>query len=815
MLKQEWKNIFHHTWMKVVLAAIILIPSLYACIFLGSMWDPYGNTDKIPVAVVNQDQEVEYENHTLNVGKELTERLQNNQSMNFQSVDETKAKEGLKNSEYYMIIRIPENFSKNATTLLDRQPQKMKLEYITNPGSNYIASKMDDSAIEKIKEEVSQTVTKTYAKTIFEQVETLTDGLKEAQNGTSQLVDGSKQTTDGNQQISDNLQLLANSSLTFEDGVHTFSQGLKDYTDGVLTVHNGVYSLKTGLDTFNDSTKPLNDGIQQLATGSSSLNQGLQQYTNGVLQTYQGAQKLVGNNEALNNGIDSLDQGVQQLVDGNRQVSDGLTQLNQQLKNQFSSDNMNKIAAASQANDSLNQATTLLNQMMSINPAMAQSWMNKRLSVDEASIIVPDNQTAQYLLTHYSYTELVKTVTAGNQEAINQLKTGLTQVYENTQKLEAGSQKVQAGLESAKQSVEETLKPGFEAYVNGVSQVYGGLEALNNQSQALLDGSQQINNGLSTLQQQTPTLISGIQQLDQGARALYDGTAKIVSNNDTLIDGAAMLSDGSQKMKDGSQQLSDGSKTLQTGLQTLQKGLETLDKSLADGVEKATFDIDEKNLDMMSAPVETSHQEISVVENNGHAMAPYMMSVALYVAALAWTLMYPIRQGIRQASSSLKYWLSKASVMYSVSTLAAIVLITALRWICGFEPQQLLLTYLFAIIVSAAFMSLVMLLSLTTGYIGEFLLLIFMIINLGGSAGTYPLETSGLIYKIIHPFVPYTYSVNGFRKVISMANASISTEMIIFISIIIICSLLTVLYYRFKNKEDRHLIPEAFEKVND
>ena len=436
MLKQEWKNIFHHTWMKVVLIAIILIPSLYACIFLGSMWDPYGNTDKIPVAVVNHDQAVDYGNNTLNVGKDLADRLQDNQSMNFQCVDEKKAKEGLKNSEYYMIINIPEDFSKNATTLLDQKPQKMKLQYITNPGSNYIASKMDDSAIEKIKEEVSQTVTKTYAKTIFEQVDTLTAGLKEAQGGTSQLVDGSKQTTEGNQVISDNLEVLANSSLTFEDGVQTFSQGLKDYTDGVLTVHNGVYSLKTGLDTFNNSTKPLNDGVQQLSTGSSTLNEGLEQYTNGVLQTYQGAQKLVENNEVLSNGIDSLDQGVQQLIDGNKQVSDGLVQLNQQLANRLSSDNMSKISSANQANDSLNQATSLLNQMISEKPTIAQSWMNKSLSVEEASTIAPDNQTAQYLLTHYSYTQLVKTVTSGNQEAINQLSSGLTQVYENTQKLE-------------------------------------------------------------------------------------------------------------------------------------------------------------------------------------------------------------------------------------------------------------------------------------------------------------------------------------------------------------------------------------------
>ena len=112
-------------------------------------------------------------------------------------------------------------------------------------------------------------------------------------------------------------------------------------------------------------------------------------------------------------------------------------------------------------------------------------------------------------------------------------------------------------------------------------------------------------------------------------------------------------------------------------------------------------------------------------------------------------------------------------------------------------------------------MSLVMLLSLTTGFIGEFLLLVFMIINLGGSAGTYPLDTSATIYKIIHPFVPYTYSVNGFRKVISYTTCSLSTELAVFIGIFVICSILTVVYYQFKNKEDKHLVNEVFEKVNE
>lgn len=811
MLKQEWKNVFHQHWMKVVLIAIILIPSLYACIFLGSMWDPYGNTDKIPVAVVNQDHSINYGNHTLHIGKELTENLKKNSSMDFQCIEESKAQEGLKNGRYYMIITIPKDFSQNATTLLNEHPQKMKLHYTTNPGNNYIASKMDDSAIEKIKSEVSQTVTRTYAQTIFEQITTLTDGLKEANDGTHQLFDGTQQLVDGNQLISHNLQVLAKSSLTFENGAQTLTQGLEDYTEGVLEVNDGVYTLKEGLDTFHQSVQPLNVGIQELSKGSSSLNEGIQQYTGGVSSVYQGVQQLIERQTQLNNGMVTLNQGTCQLVEGNKQVSEGLTQLNQKL----ASMDTEKISAITKTTDSFDQATLLLNQLISSDSTMAQKWMNQRLSANEAENIAANQQEVQYLLTHYSYIELEKMMVNGNQEAISQLITSLTEVYENTQQLEKGSQQIQVGLENLDMSIEKTLIPGMKSYIKGVQQIGDGIEKLDNQNQKLLKGSQQLTDGLASLQQQTPALINGIEQLNQGAKTLYEGTSQITSHNETLLQGSRQLSQGSMRIKDGAQQLSDGTQTLNTGLKTLQDGIQTLDERLAEGVKKTNLKIKDQSLDMMAAPVETDHDEISTVTNNGHAMAPYMMSVALYVAALAFTLMYPIRKDIEKASSPLKYWMSKASVMYSVSTLSAVILIFSLSWICHFKPQQLLMTYIFAIIVAAAFMSLVMLLSLTTGYIGEFLLLVFMIINLGGSAGTYPLETSGIFYKLIHPFVPYTYSVNGFRKVISMTNMSIINEIIIFLGILIICSFLTILYYRFKNKKDQHLIPQAFEKVND
>ena len=50
--RQEWKRLLHNPLLLVVMVAIIAIPTIYTTLFLGSMWDPYGNVEHLPVAVV-------------------------------------------------------------------------------------------------------------------------------------------------------------------------------------------------------------------------------------------------------------------------------------------------------------------------------------------------------------------------------------------------------------------------------------------------------------------------------------------------------------------------------------------------------------------------------------------------------------------------------------------------------------------------------------------------------------------------------------------------------------------------------------------
>lgn len=160
MLKQEWRRLFKNKILLIVTVAVIAIPTIYTTLFLGSMWDPYGNIDKLPVAVINHDVPVTYEDQKLDIGGTLMEELKHNDSLDFQFPSETEAQRGLEDGTYYMVITIPEEFSAHASSLTDAHPEKMTLAYETNPGTNYIASKMSETAMKELESSVREEVTK-------------------------------------------------------------------------------------------------------------------------------------------------------------------------------------------------------------------------------------------------------------------------------------------------------------------------------------------------------------------------------------------------------------------------------------------------------------------------------------------------------------------------------------------------------------------------------------------------------------------------------------------------------------------------------
>lgn len=886
MVKQEWKSLWRNKILMIVLVFIIAIPAIYTTLFLGSMWDPYGKLDNLPVAVVNLDEPVEYEGETLNVGQKLVDKLKDDGSLCFNFTDADQAERGLKNGTYYMVITVPKNFSENATTLMDTVPKKMELDYKTNPGTNYIAMKMSETALEKIKTSVAQEVTKTYAETIFDKISEAGDGMKDAADGAGEIYDGTEKLADGNKTISDNLKTLSEGTLTFKDGTSELKVGLSSYLDGVnqlsdgsTTLANGATSLLTGAlklnegaNSLSDGTKTLTSGTATLESGAKTLESGLKTYTDGVKQANDGAAALNANSSALTAGAQQLTAGNEQLSSGSAQILGGLNQMSSTVKSGLPSED--KITELSGGLDTYSAAIGKMNEELqntslpseeelaalnAVKTDLTNSLTNAGDNAKSLYVLAAQLQASGDLQTAAQVKEIADSLAANVTSAANdataisavfeqvtpslskvtELKNGVAELNENKELVLGGAKTAVNGMYSGLANVSyaldtqlipgmstldggisqvsdgaKSLSSGLTAYTSGVAQVGSGLTQLNDNSAQLNSGATQLSSGASQLASGAKTLDSGADELKSGTKTLADGTktlddgtktltngfATLTANNSKLSSGANQLADGAVTLNDGADKLYDGSITLGNGLSDLKDGANTLKTGLEDG--KKTIDEnkgDDAVYEMISSPVKSNETKISNVENNGHAMAAYMMCVGLWVLCIAFCIMYPLTEHHGEIKSGFSWWLSKAGIAYLVALVSAYAMIGSLQLFLHFEPTELLNTFLVAGITAIAFMSILYFFNVWLGKVGSFLMLIFMVVQLAGSAGTYPIEISGDFVATIHKWLPFSYAVDAFRGTIS-GNGNILEVTIVLLSIAVIFTLLTIMMFNIRAK---------------
>ena len=289
--------------------------------------------------------------------------------------------------------------------------------------------------------------------------------------------------------------------------------------------------------------------------------------------------------------------------------------------------------------------------------------------------------------------------------------------------------RLSGGIAQARQGGAALQSQGTSVLVGGAAQLYGGLTQLADGSDTLAAGSTTLNAGAQSLLTGSNTLAAGTRSLADGSATLAagtttlsDGTRTLVGNNATLMSGANQLTDGARQIADGSDRLLSGSRELGDGLDELYDGADTLKSSLSDAADevKAT-NTGDAAVDLFSAPVDTTEEQMTTVENNGHAMAPYMMSVALWVGCIAFSLMYPLTEYYGgKLKSGMAWWFSKASVLYLIAILQALCMMLCLHVFDGFNPANWGLTIAVAVAASLAFMSIMYFFTNFIGKAGSF-----------------------------------------------------------------------------------------------
>ena len=877
---KEWKAIFKKPTFIIVMIGISLIPALYNIIFLSSMWDPYGQLSDLPVAVVNHDKEASYNGNTMSIGKDMVSNLKENKTLDFHFVDEEEGKKGLENGDYYMVVTLPSDLSEKAASILTDHPEQMQIDYQTSSGHSFIASKMSDSAMTQLKQNVSTNVTETYTKALFNKMVDLKDGMSQAASGSEKLTDGANQLVAGSQTLTTNLHSLADSSLTFSNGTEQFTKGLSSYVSGVEQLHLGLGNFNSGLVTYTGAVSQLDSGLGQLSSkspelvgginqlytgvesytgGVSQLNAGLNQfssgvsaYTNGVGNLATGANQLSNQSATLRMGVEQLSEGIQQLSskldasseqkDQINQLSSGLNQLNQAIQNI-------DVGDTKQLDSVLSSIVSLSNQML----ASAQS--------DKATTLGNIQSTVAYQsLTSEQQAEISASVSQNSTDSIQSAQSiialvqGLQGSLENLQNqssnlsilknqanqvlplastsltgLSSGLTEIQGAVTSKLVPASQSIASGVNAYTAGVDKVSQGASQLSEKNSTLTGSLDQLVSGSTTLTQKsssltagvgqlvekTPELVSGIEKLSTGSNQLnqksqeliagvdklQSGSSQLADKSSQLISGASQLESGANKLADGAGKLAEGGTKLTSGLEGLQTGVVSLGQGLGNASDQLkSASTESKNAEILSNPLSLSKTDNDQVPVNGIAMAPYMISVALFVAAISTNMIFAKLPSGRHPESRWAWLKSRAEINGIIAVLAGILVYGGVHLI-GLTANHEMRTFILIILTSLVFMSMVTALTTWNSRIGAFFSLILLLLQLASSAGTYPLALTNDFFRAINPWLPMSYSVSGLRQTISMTG-NIHHQVIFLVVILALFTGLGMLAYQPKKMEE-------------
>lgn len=771
---EELKALIKSPKLWVTMIGVALIPALYNLSFLGSMWDPYGNVDNLPVAVVNQDKSSTLNNQTLSIGDDMVDSMSKNKALDYHFVSEKKAEEGLGNGDYYMVITLPKDLSEKAASLLTDDPEKLTINYQTTVGRSFVASKMSESAMTKLKDTVSKNITTTYTKAVFKSMSSLQDGLQEASDGGNELLSGSKQLESGSQTITDNLNTAASGSQTLADGTATLSSGLTTYTNGVSTLASGANELNSNSAALISGIAQLKESstqVQRLVDGANSLTDGLQQLATSTTLSAEETEN------------------IQSLISGLPQLNAGIQQLNTSVSKVSSNIDTTKISTA--LNDIASQATGILSaeekdssdRLAAIQATAAYQSLDASQQAELVNALNTSgnsvSQQAQQILKNAKAMQVALAALSSLSSKVTELQAGVSQIASQSNIALPGSvaalTKLSAGLTKVNTVTTTQLVPGS-------SQIASGVSTLNTK---LSSGANELLTGATTYTNAVSQIASGANQL--------------VANNNQLTSGASQLQSGAEALASGSSQLAAGSGTLTSGLTTLTSGLSTLSSSLTDASKQLSLvSVTNKNAKLVSNPVSTKETDNDSVKVNGIGMAPYMIAVSLMVVALSTNVIFASSLSGRPVKNRFEWAKQKLFINGLISTVGSLVLYGAIQFL-GFEANYNLRTIMLIILSGWTLMALVTALVGWDDRYGSFISLLMLLLQVGSAGGSYPIELSPKFFQVVHPYLPMSYIVSGLRQTISMTG-NISKEVGILSAFLLAFMVMAVLIYRPKKE---------------
>ena len=166
-------------------------------------------------------------------------------------------------------------------------------------------------------------------------------------------------------------------------------------------------------------------------------------------------------------------------------------------------------------------------------------------------------------------------------------------------------------------------------------------------------------------------------------------------------------------------------------------------------------------------PVQLSENKLYHIKNYGSAMTPFYTVLSIWVGALLMSSLLTTKVEDEEGKyKPCEKYFGRWILFLVISLFQTLVITLGDMYVLGTQAVSPYRFVFYGLLISALFSSIIYTIVHLLGNVGKAICIILLVLQLGSSGGTFPIQMTSSFFQALYPKVPFTYSIGLLREAV-------------------------------------------------
>ena len=809
VFKNDINKIFQHKIAIIIMIGTLIIPGIYAWINIDSNWNPYENTSNLPIAIVNNDKGVTILEKYINMGDLMEDSLKENNAMNWIFTDEDIAKANVEKSIYYGLIIIPENFSQKCITLFDgNKLEKPSFDFYINQKKNPVAPIIVDKAVSTIQTTLNQNFVNSIIYKIVDTAEGI-DIINKTMKSSDDLIE---KLSDTKMDVSKLRAIIKTMDIASDSTVKSLS-AIRDLLPTVSSItgtsKQGIADIKNAVNNFSNNYKNTSNNISSTFSSIKDVEKDINSTLTNANISYvkENLNLLLNTLDDIKNNLLENKNALFEIENSSRifEISDIQNEINSTIN---SINDLQKII--SNTNNSISNIEKITDNLSYINTSKVQENLDiiyNKLNEIERKLNNIKNIFSQLNLPILNNLQNeidnmineinnLKTIVNNTKDSLKDLdklgstisnidfsntKDNLIIISNNLNVMENKLNNLQNLLSNTNDSANLLQVDKFQERIDKILKQIDDLQDVIKRGNETLDNLEDIQSKMIDLNNQINdieltydnTIKSDLDSAYSNASKAMSDITNVISSLDSGLDRTDSAMSNMISALTNTRDLTGNIDFILAGLQNdIDRIIKSVENEMQSDLYTKIANVlqNDPNViaDYLTTLVETNEIDLYNIDSYGSKMAPFYTILACWVGC---TILVSLFKTDIKESENTKIFKNYQIFFGRFMLFGIFAILQGLIIGLGDIILQVQVInyplFLFTIMLSSfVFMLIVYSLTVSFGKVGQATSIVFLVLQVAGSGGTFPIELLPRHFQVLQPFMPFFPAMNALRETI-------------------------------------------------